>query len=236
MLPDCQVRLVTHLLEPEVGEGKNYKNGYKHERKLETGYLQIYHIEELKAQSHNANRSTSHFDLALVCFISHWSFFFYPKIKTCLLLVLPFELSCFGALLSSFANNDQEVLREHKGHAFSLVPKLLLFVVKEMAKVYVEQLWKHTNSKKLNNYLRKKQKVCIHNTERMTKCNLYLSIIFDHNVAIVSVPYAQDECGYTVACTWPREQIYGLVIPKKSNKWKILYSQRGFSQCMQLSP
>ena len=31
--------------------------------------------------------------------------------------------------------------------------------------------------------------------------NLYLSIIFDHNVAVVSVPYAQDKCGYTVACT-----------------------------------
>lgn len=54
--------------------------------------------------------------------------------------MLPFKLSCFCALLRSFANNDQEVLCEHKGHTFSLVPKLLLFVVKEMAKVYVEQL------------------------------------------------------------------------------------------------
>ncbi len=58
------------------------------------------------------------------------------------------------------------------------------------------------NTRKVRNfYLRKKQKACIYNTERMSKCNLYLSIIFDHNVAIVSVPYAQDECGYTVACT-----------------------------------
>lgn len=73
--------------------------------------------------------------------------------------MLPFELPSFGALLSSFANNNQEVLCEHEGHTFSLVPKLLLFVVEEMAKVYVEQLWKHNKSKKLNNYFRQKQKV-----------------------------------------------------------------------------
>lgn len=54
--------------------------------------------------------------------------------------MLPFKLPCFGALLSSLANNDQEVLCEHKGHTLSLVPELLLFVVEEMAKVYVEQL------------------------------------------------------------------------------------------------
>lgn len=58
------------------------------------------------------------------------------------MLVLPFKLPRFGALLSSFANHNQEVLRKHKGHALPLVPKLLLFVVEEMAKVYVEQLWK----------------------------------------------------------------------------------------------
>lgn len=57
-----------------------------------------------------------------------------------LLLVLPFKLPCFGALLSSFANDDQEVLCEHEGHALPLVAKLLLFVVEEMAEVYVEQL------------------------------------------------------------------------------------------------
>lgn len=34
----------------------------------------------------------------------------------------------------------------------------------------------------------------------MSKCNLYLSIIFDHNVAIVSVSYAQNKSGHTVAC------------------------------------
>lgn len=56
-----------------------------------------------------------------------------------------------------------------------------------------------------------------------TCAHRYLSIIFDHNVAIVSVSYAQDKCGYTVACTRPCEQIYGLVVPKKSNKEKILY-------------
>lgn len=54
--------------------------------------------------------------------------------------MLPLKLPRLGALLSSFANNDQEVLREHKGDSFSLVPKLLLFVVEEMAEVYVEQL------------------------------------------------------------------------------------------------
>lgn len=64
----------------------------------------------------------------------------------------------------------------------------------------------------------KKWEECIYNIEIMLKCNLYLSIIFDHNVAIVSVPYAQDKCGYTVTCTRPCEQINGLVIPKKSNK------------------
>lgn len=52
--------------------------------------------------------------------------------------MLPFELPRFGALLSSFANHNQEVLRKHKGHTLSLVPELLLFVVEEMAKVYVE--------------------------------------------------------------------------------------------------
>lgn len=62
--------------------------------------------------------------------------------------MLPFKLPCFGALLSSFANNDQEVLRQHKGHTFSFVPKLLLFVVEEMTKVYVEQLKKQKKSKK----------------------------------------------------------------------------------------
>lgn len=53
---------------------------------------------------------------------------------------LPFKLPRFGALLRSFANNNQKVLREHKGDALPLVPKLLLFVVKEVTKVYVEQL------------------------------------------------------------------------------------------------
>lgn len=46
----------------------------------------------------------------------------------------------------------------------------------------------------------------------------YLSIIFDHYVAVVSVSYAQDEGGHTVACARPCEQIYGLIIPDKSNK------------------
>lgn len=196
---------------------------------------QICHTQQLKSHNSSCHRNSSvyHFDLALVCFISHWAFLSYPKMTdSCVLLVLPFELPCFGALLSSFANNNQEVLCEHKGHAFSLVPKFLLFVVEEMAKVYVEQLWKRKKSKKLNNNLRQNQNECIYNIES----HLYLSIIFDHDVAIVSVPYAQDKCGYTVACTRPREQIYGLVIPKKSNKWKILDSQRWFSDCMQLLP
>lgn len=57
------------------------------------------------------------------------------------------------------------------------------------------------------------------NLQKILKYNHYLSIIFDHDVAIVSVPYAQDKSGYTVSCTRPCEQIYGLVIPKTSNKF-----------------
>lgn len=54
--------------------------------------------------------------------------------------LLPFKLPRLGAFLSSFADNDQEVLGQHKRHTFSLVAKLLLFVVEEMAKINVEQL------------------------------------------------------------------------------------------------
>lgn len=73
MLPDCQVRLVTHLLEPEGGEGKNYKKGYKHGGKLETktsvGYLQICHIEQFKAQSHNATETAQPRILILLWYV-----------------------------------------------------------------------------------------------------------------------------------------------------------------------
>lgn len=55
-------------------------------------------------------------------------------------LQLPFKLPCFGAFLSSFADDDQEVLCQHKGNAFSLVAELLLFMVEEVAEVDVEQL------------------------------------------------------------------------------------------------
>lgn len=112
--------------------------------------------------------------------------------------MLPFELSCFGALLSSFADDNQKVLREHEGNAFSLVPKLLLFVVKEMAKVYVKQL--KTQKKQEIKYLPKEiiERITDKNNVRV---NPYLPIILHHNVAVVSVSYTQDKCGYTVACT-----------------------------------
>lgn len=55
-------------------------------------------------------------------------------------------------------------------------------------------------------------------TKQILKYNHYLSIIFDHDVAIVSVPYSQDKSGHTVSCTRPCEQIYGLVIPKTFKK------------------
>lgn len=57
--------------------------------------------------------------------------------------VSPFELSGFCTLLRSFADDDQEVLRENKRDPLSLVPELLLFVVEEMAEVDVEQLQMH---------------------------------------------------------------------------------------------
>lgn len=45
----------------------------------------------------------------------------------------------------------------------------------------------------------------------------YLPIIFDHNVAVVSVSYPEDKCSYTVASTGPREQIHSHVIPAQTH-------------------
>lgn len=55
----------------------------------------------------------------------------------------------------------------------------------------------------------------MNNIEILLKCNPHLSVVFDHDVAVVSVSYAQDKCGDTVPCTGACEQIYGLVVPKK---------------------
>lgn len=41
----------------------------------------------------------------------------------------------------------------------------------------------------------------------------YLSIIFDHNVAVVPVSNPKDKCSYTVASTGPCKQIHSHVIP-----------------------
>lgn len=41
----------------------------------------------------------------------------------------------------------------------------------------------------------------------------YLSVVFDHNVAVVSVSYPEDKCSYTVASTGPCKQIDSQVVP-----------------------
>lgn len=53
----------------------------------------------------------------------------------------------------------------------------------------------------------------MNNIELLLKWNPHLAVVFDHDVAVVSVPYAQDKCGNTVPCTGPCEQIYSLVVP-----------------------
>lgn len=54
--------------------------------------------------------------------------------------VAPLKLFGLCALLGSFADDNQEVLRQYKGHSLSLVAKFLLLVIQEMAKIYVKQL------------------------------------------------------------------------------------------------
>lgn len=45
---------------------------------------------------------------------------------------------------------------------------------------------------------------------------MYLSIIFDHNVAVVPVSYPKDKCSYTVASAGPREQINSHIVPAQA--------------------
>ena len=52
----------------------------------------------------------------------------------------PLKLLGLGGLLHSFADDDEEVLREDEGDAFPLITKLLLLVVQEVAEVNVEEL------------------------------------------------------------------------------------------------
>lgn len=56
---------------------------------------------------------------------------------------------------------------------------------------------------------------------RMCANSSHLSIIFDHNVAVVPVSYPKDKCSYTVASTRPCEQIYSHVVPAKAHKHTI---------------
>lgn len=46
----------------------------------------------------------------------------------------------------------------------------------------------------------------------------HLSVIFNHNVAVVAISNPQDECSYTVASTGPGEQIHSHVIPADTRK------------------
>lgn len=55
-------------------------------------------------------------------------------------VAVPLKLFGLCTLLGSLADDDEEVLRQHEGHPLSLVAKLLLLVIQEMAKINVEQL------------------------------------------------------------------------------------------------
>lgn len=44
-----------------------------------------------------------------------------------------------------------------------------------------------------------------------------LTVIFDHDVAVVPVSYPEDKCSYTVASAGPGEQIHCHVIPAKTH-------------------
>lgn len=52
----------------------------------------------------------------------------------------PVPLKLFGlhTLLRSFADNNEEVLCQHEGHALSLVAKLLLLMIQKVAKIYMK--------------------------------------------------------------------------------------------------
>lgn len=53
----------------------------------------------------------------------------------------------------------------------------------------------------------------------------YLSVILDHDVAVVSVSDAQDECGDAIPCARAREQIDSLVVPVGKRKEKKSLNQ-----------
>lgn len=122
--------------------------------------------------------------------------------------------------MCSLANDDQEVLRQDERHALSLVPKFLFFVVKEMAEVYVEQL--RTQNTKVTRESISLQ-VRMMSIAVIIILGLHLSVIFYHDVAVVSVPYTQDEGGHAVACARAREQIDGLVVPDLNNEMSCFY-------------
>lgn len=52
----------------------------------------------------------------------------------------PVPLKLFGlhTLLGSLADDDEEVLCQHEGHALSLVAKLLLLMIQKVAKIYMK--------------------------------------------------------------------------------------------------
>lgn len=52
----------------------------------------------------------------------------------------PLKLLGLGRLLNSFADDDEEVLGQHKRNPLPLVTKLFLLVIQEVSKVDVEQL------------------------------------------------------------------------------------------------
>lgn len=51
---------------------------------------------------------------------------------------LPLKLFGLHTLLGSLADDNEKVLRQHKGHAFSLVAKLLLLMIQKVAKIYMK--------------------------------------------------------------------------------------------------
>lgn len=52
----------------------------------------------------------------------------------------PLKLFGLGALLHTFTDDDQEVLRKNERNTLPFIAKLLLFVIQKMTKVNVEEL------------------------------------------------------------------------------------------------
>lgn len=51
---------------------------------------------------------------------------------------VPFKLFGLCALLGSFADDDEKVLCQNKGHSLSFVAKLLFLMIQEMAEIYMK--------------------------------------------------------------------------------------------------